>query len=112
MNLSTELIDGVCVVNVNEKRVDRQVSDEFKKDLEKLIDKGNYNIVMNLSNVEYMDSGGLGVIVASLKLLQGRGEIIAYGFNEVVSKILTLSGLRNYLKTAFNQKEAIDLLKK
>lgn len=112
MNLQSEIVDKVLVIHVNEKRVDRQVSDEFKKDLQSYIEKGNNYIVLDLSNVEFMDSGGLGVIVASLKMLNGKGEIIAFGMNEVVSKILTLSGLRHYMKTALSQRLAVEEMQK
>jgi anti-anti-sigma factor len=112
MNLLTEKINDVCVVHVNEKRVDFVNCDEFREELLNLITVGNKNIIINLNDVDYMTSGGLGAIVASYKLLHGKGDIVIYGYNEVISNLLTVSGLRNYIITAISQKEALEKLKK
>jgi anti-sigma B factor antagonist len=112
MNLQTEIVEGILVIHINEKRIDRHVSEDFKKDLHGFINSGHYKLVVDLTNVEFMDSGGIGVIIAALPLVKGKGEIVAYGMNEVVSKILTVSGLRNYLVTTLSLRSAIEAVQK
>lgn len=41
--------------------------------VEKLIDDGNRNIVLDLRNTDYVDSSGLGAIVTSLTCARNRG---------------------------------------
>ena len=50
--------------------LDVSTADEFKEYLHKLIDKGIKNIRLNLENLDYIDSTGLGVIIGILKRIK------------------------------------------
>jgi anti-sigma B factor antagonist len=53
--------------------LDMAVADELKRVLAGLIDKGQSRVVMDLSQVGYIDSSGMGVLVASMKQARAAG---------------------------------------
>ena len=48
-------------------------SDEFDKTIERLISEGNVRIVLDLSGVSYMSTGGWSVIIRNLKQIREQG---------------------------------------
>ena len=56
--------------------LDVSTADEFKEYLHKLIDKGIKNIRLNLENLDYIDSTGLGVIIGILKRIKVENKIV------------------------------------
>src|SRR5574341_1172206 len=53
--------------------LDMAVADELKRVLAGLIDKGQSRVVVDLSQVGYIDSSGMGVLVASMKQARAAG---------------------------------------
>lgn len=78
MNIDVAELNGAAIVRPLGTRVDLQVAGEFRTALLQLIDVGHHRLVVDLVNVEFMDSSGLGALVAALKtlrLLKGGGDI-------------------------------------
>ena len=50
--------------------LDVSTADELKKELHKLVDEKNIDMRLNLENLDYIDSTGLGVIIGILKRLK------------------------------------------
>jgi anti-sigma B factor antagonist len=66
----------------------------FKAALTRELDHGNYSVVVDLSRVEYMDSTGLGVLVAAFKRArEHHGTISLVGLNRQLTKIFDMTGL-------------------
>jgi anti-sigma B factor antagonist len=66
----------------------------FKAALTRELDHGNYSVVVDLSRVEYMDSTGLGVLVAAFKRArEHQGTITLVGLNRQLTKIFDMTGL-------------------
>lgn len=93
MNLDVNHQDGVIVVRPDLKRIDASVATEFKSRLLELIDKGDEKIVINLSEVDFIDSSGLGVLVLVLRKLGPEGKIRLCKVNDSVKSIFELTRL-------------------
>jgi anti-sigma B factor antagonist len=66
----------------------------FKTAITRELDRGNYSVVVDLSSVEYMDSTGLGVLVAAFKRArEHQGTIALVGLNRQLTKIFDMTGL-------------------
>src|SRR2546421_13055637 len=63
LRLSTRTIDGVLIVDCGGRIVFGEESASLRDTVKKLI-PDNKNIVLNLGGVNYIDSGGLGTLVA------------------------------------------------
>jgi anti-sigma B factor antagonist len=89
--LTSELRNNVLVVHVAEKRVDASKAPLFKDEMTKCIDSGQNQLVLDLSGVDFVDSSGLGAIVACLKRLGPRGNLAIAGAKGAVSRLFTLT---------------------
>ena len=65
MNISNKEIDGVSVVALNGRIVLGEESNLLREKVKSLIAEGKKKIVLNMSNVTYIDSAGLGILVAA-----------------------------------------------
>ena len=89
--LSTDLRNNVLVVRVTEKRIDASKAPSFKDEMTKCIDNGQNQIVLDLSDVDFIDSSGLGALVSCLKRLGPRGSLAVAGAAGAVSRLFTLT---------------------
>lgn len=66
----------------------------IRETLKQYIDKGNKNFVINMSQVDYIDSSGLGVLVAVQKrAVQNGGKVIIKGLKGKVKELFELTRL-------------------
>ncbi len=67
MNLNCKERKDVSIISVREERVDAHNSDELKDKLKILFDTGSKNILVDLRDVRFIDSSGLGALVSGYK---------------------------------------------
>lgn len=60
MNLRTELKNDIVIIYVNEERLDAHNSGELKVEVQKLFEQGRKNMLIDLKDVRFIDSSGLG----------------------------------------------------
>ncbi|MBC5998201.1 STAS domain-containing protein [Romboutsia hominis] len=79
--------------------LDVSTSDKLKEYLHKLADKEMLDMKINLENLEYIDSTGLGVMIGVLKKLKvGNKEIYIINPRSNVRKIFNITGLDKIFK--------------
>jgi anti-sigma B factor antagonist len=82
---------GVLAV---EGEVDLYTSPQLRDAVNGMIEEGHGRIVLDLTNVGFMDSSGLGVLVTALKRIRERAGSLALVCPEgSVHKVLTITGL-------------------
>lgn len=58
------------------------------------VDKGNYQLVVDLDGVDFMDSTGLAVLVGGLKRVkEHKGSLALSCTNDSILRVLSLTGL-------------------
>lgn len=67
MNLQTEKINGIVAIYVKEKRLDAHNSGELKDRILQLGENGKIHIVVDLQEVRFIDSSGLGALLSGHK---------------------------------------------
>ena len=67
MNLKTESNGTVMVVMVREERLDAHNSEDLKLEMNRLFDSGTKDLLVDLKEVRFIDSSGLGVLVSGFK---------------------------------------------
>ena len=104
--ISNNLENGKLLVKI-EGEVDVYTSIHLKKELTKLVESDQKNIIIDLENVNYMDSSGLGVLVALLKELKKiGGELKLISLPVSVKKIFDLTRLTKFFNIYNNLDEA------
>ncbi len=112
MQLEEKLIGKFLVVKPMEKRIDFKVATDFKDKMGEFIESGNLFILLNLSEVEFVDSSGLGAIVSSLKRMRGRGDLFICGLRETIITMFHLTRMDRVFRIFENEEEAILTLSK
>jgi len=65
MNITNKEINGVSVVALNGRIVLGEESTALREKVKSLLGAGKKRIVLDMSNVTYIDSAGLGILVAA-----------------------------------------------
>ena len=79
-------------------RLDAYWSDHLSRELDKVIREGAHHLVLDLSNVGFMSSAGIGILLKYYKLLKEmNGSLTVSEISDPAKKILELSGLGKYL---------------
>ena len=82
-----------------EGELDVSKADELKKSLHKLVDEKNIDMKLNLENLDYIDSTGLGVMIGILKRLKIENkEVYIEKPKNNVRKIFNITGLDKVFK--------------
>jgi anti-sigma B factor antagonist len=107
MQLVHEQIDKVLVVKPLEKRMDAFVAPDFRGHMGAFINEGQQLIVLDLSEVDFVDSSGLGAIVASLKMLGGKGDLVIAGASDKVMSLFKLTRMDRVFQIFAGKDEAV-----
>ncbi|OGU00872.1 MAG: anti-anti-sigma factor [Geobacteraceae bacterium GWC2_48_7] len=67
MNFKTEISGTITVIYVREERLDAHNSEELKSELNRIFESGTNDVVVDLKDVRFIDSSGLGVLVSGFK---------------------------------------------
>lgn len=67
MNLHLEQHNGFGILFIHEERIDAHNSNELKEYLLHLIEQGERNLVVQLEQVRFIDSSGLGALLSGHK---------------------------------------------
>ncbi len=91
MLFETENRGRVLVIRPLDMRIDANDADSFKTGMMSWIDASNRAVVLDLSFVNFVDSSGLGAIVAVLKYIGKEGRIVVCNLQAPVSALFKLT---------------------
>ncbi len=83
--------EGVSVVHVHATRIDAAIAIRFKESMRELTATGPDRVVLDLSEVEFLDSSGLGAVVAAMKLLGPQRRLELAGLTPSVERVFRLT---------------------
>ena len=106
MEISTTDHKRVTVIDVS-GRIDSNTASEFDQAIRSLIDSGKKNLVLDLSDVEFLSSAGLRTMVSARKAIQGSGEITLAEPSQRVVDTLEIAGLDVLFKTFPDRESAV-----
>ncbi|MFI1562836.1 STAS domain-containing protein [Streptomyces sp. NPDC020490] len=106
MTVSYTMVNGWTVVELDGD-VDAHTAPMIREAVIKLIDDGHHHFVLDLGFVPFMDSMGLGVIVAITKRIrQHEGSLRVASASGRTLRIFDLSGLRDSYEICPSTEEA------
>ena len=93
LTLSTREVGGRTVVAVGGE-IDVYTAPKLRDTITELVAAGNYDIVIDMERVEFLDSTGLGVLVGGLKKVRAHdGSLELVCSQERLLKIFRITGL-------------------
>ncbi len=94
MNITERKSGDVTILDVEGKILLGEGDVQLKRKIDELIDNKQTKLVVNLENVPYMDSGGLGEIVRSYTTVKrAGGELKLLNATKRISDLLTITKL-------------------
>lgn len=91
MELTSAKEDGLQIVTVEEARIDAAVALQFKDKMREITSDLNDPVLLDLHNVAFIDSSGLGAIVAAMKHLAPERKLVLAGLTPTVEKVFKLT---------------------
>ena len=91
MDLKTEIKNSAAVVTVQARRIDSAAAIQFKDAMRSATGAVKGRIVLDLAQVHFVDSSGLGAIVAAMKTLGPERRLDLAGLTPDVDKVFRLT---------------------
>ncbi|WP_121060528.1 STAS domain-containing protein [Chachezhania antarctica] len=98
MSLTSRTMGDVSVVNVDVDRIDAAIAIQFKEDMRAATQDGAPRVILDLSKVDFIDSSGLGAIVAIRKQLGEERQLDLAGLTSTVKKVFQLTRMDTVFK--------------
>ena len=98
---------GILVVKPDSTRIDATFAMQFKNQLVDTFQAGNTTIILDLSDVDFIDSSGLGALVASRKSIGDKGEILLCEVKDRVQSLFTVTRMNKVFKIFPTKEEAL-----
>jgi anti-sigma B factor antagonist len=94
MKLTTREVGGVTIVDLSGKITLGEGGMTLREEVRKLLDKGSKKIVLNLGEVNYIDSSGLGELVSAYTAVKNAGgELKLLNLTSKVRDLLVITKL-------------------
>ena len=91
MELIADPVSNAHIIRVNAARIDAPVALQFKEEMRTLTTEEVGRFVLDLRNVEFIDSSGLGAVVASMKQLRPDQVLELAALQPIVEKVFRLT---------------------
>lgn len=102
--------NGICVIRPEGDRLTALGANAFRHEVSQLIDGGSNRIVIDLSEVRFVDSSGLGAIVGLLKKVGNRGEVVVCGLSDAVRQMFRVTRMERVFQIHPDARAAIAAL--
>ncbi len=91
MDITADRIGDAQVLRVNEERIDAAVAIQFKERMRELAGASVGRVVLDLGRVGFVDSSGLGAIVAVMKFLAPAARLELAALSPTVGKVFRMT---------------------
>ncbi|MFQ5448087.1 MAG: STAS domain-containing protein [Saprospiraceae bacterium] len=111
MKYSIDKQDRYVVINLKEENLNSVVAPSLKSELVILSNEGAPNLILDLSEVNYVDSSGLSAILTANRLWKNIGSFVLTGIkHDPVRKLIEISRLDTVLTILPTVQESVDYI--
>jgi len=110
VSLKTEnrQVDGVTIVDLNGRIVLGEATTALRELLQNLVTQGQKKILLNLADVSYIDSSGLGALVSGYTTLSGQeGQLKLLNLTKKVQDLLQITKLLTVFEVYSDEATAV-----
>ena len=109
--VGVEQKDGVSIINV-QGRIDASNSGQIHEKIMEEVEKGQNNIIVNFSQVAYISSAGLRILIYASKVIDKKsGSFCLCSVNSNIEKIFQISGLIGLFHIHKDVSSSLDVIK-
>jgi len=111
MKYSISKQERYVVINLQEENLNSLVAPSLKSELVILSNEGVPNLILDLSDVNYVDSSGLSAILTANRLWKSIGSFVLTGIkHDPVRKLIEISRLDTVLTILPTVQESVDYI--
>ena len=112
MVINTRRLDDVAILDLSGRITIGEGTLMLRDHIKKSLDAGERKFLLNLSDVDYIDSSGLGELVTSFTTVRNqRGQLKLLNLTRRVHDLLQITKLLTVFETFDNETEALKSLK-
>lgn len=109
MNITTENVNDITVIQILEERLDAHNSGELKVKVQQLFEEGNKHLLIDLKHVRFIDSSGLGALVSGFKnATTSQGDLKLSSLQPQVKSMFELTRLHRVFEIFPTTAEALE----
>lgn len=109
MEFVQEKIDDITILRIKRERLDSNIAPDLKATLLMLHEENIHTVLVDISNVYYADSSGLGALLFGLRQFRDQnGTLKLIGANSRVLNLIRIAKLEDILINFTNEREAIN----
>lgn len=75
--MESRIEDGKCYITPEMKQIDITNATTFGQEMGRLLD-GDYDFILNLENINFMDSSGLGKVIEAIRKTKDSGKKLVF----------------------------------
>lgn len=91
MQMMCNEVDNALIVTVKDQRIDAAVAVRFKDNMMELTSHPSERVILDMCNVEFLDSSGLGAVVGSMKQLGRERKLELAALTPAVEKVFRIT---------------------
>lgn len=108
LDIKTREVDGVSIVTLSGRIVFGDGSNALRSTVKNLIAEGKQKIVLNMSSIEYIDSAGLGMLVAAHISMKAHGAALCLcGLDDRSQELLQITKLSTVFQVRSTEADAV-----
>ena len=112
MQMKEEKKDNVLIIHLSGELMGGEVILAFQKRIDEAIREERVNVVVDMADVKWMNSAGLGILMACLTTLRGSdGDLRLVNVPERVRRPLEITKLDGVIRIFTSMKDAIQSFK-
>lgn len=109
MKFQVDKRDRLVIVKLNEDKLLSNLAPQLKSEMVILNNEGFKNIVLDLADVQYVDSSGLSALLVGNRLCkEASGTFVLTGLNFHIQKLIKISQLEPILNIVPSINESVD----
>ncbi len=111
MKFETDISGNINVISII-GRIEMIHIDTLRENIFTLIDKNENGVLINLKDLEYINSAGLGILIRIAKIMENKKRPLAFSsLKENIFEIFKIAGFTNILTIFPTQEEAMKFFK-
>lgn len=91
MQMTASTAEGVLIVTVMDRRIDAAVAVRFKDKMQEMAGNSQDRVILDLGQVEFLDSSGLGAVVGAMKHLGRQRRLDLANLTPTVEKVFRIT---------------------
>ncbi|WP_114964556.1 STAS domain-containing protein [Alkalilacustris brevis] len=103
--------EGVLVLEIREPRLEARNAPEFRALLVQRIEQGDELIVLDMAQIEFIDSSALGALIGAIKKMGPLGSIAIARISPTLERLLKLTRMDKVFPIHSTVEEAVEKLK-